>query len=227
MNQTALNLIAITIFTLTMSALLGPLIHLSPFIPASLVFLLLVVGTLDSFALQGQGSTVLIESLEGISPEKRDRILRHEAGHFLVAYLMEIPISGYALSAWEAWRQGQAAQGGVQFNDGELLGQLQKGQLSTQLIDRYCTVWMAGVAAETLVYENAQGGAEDRGKIRTVWTQLRRPLSEATLKERWATLQAQTLITQHQSAYDALVEAMAQRTPVEECCQILEKSLKI
>ncbi|MFY7804298.1 MAG: ATP-dependent Zn protease [Limnoraphis robusta] len=227
MKQTSLNLIAITIFTLTMSALLGPLIHLSPIIPASLVFSLLVLGTIDTLALQGQGSTVLIESIEGISPEKRDRILRHEAGHFLVAYLMNIPITGYALNALEAWRQGQTAQGGVQFNDRELLGQLQQGQLSGQLIDRYCTVWMAGIAAETLVYDKAEGGAEDRGKIRTVWRQLRRPLSEATLKERWATLQAQTLIEQHQSAYDALVEAMGQRIPVEECCQILEKTLKI
>ncbi|MEB3280319.1 MAG: ATP-dependent Zn protease [Lyngbya sp.] len=227
MNQTALNLIAISIFTITMSALLGPLVHLSPVIPAGLAFSLLVLGTIDTLALSGQGSTVLIESIEGISPEKRDRIVRHEAGHFLVAYLMEIPVTGYALNAWEAWRQGQMAQGGVRFNDRELGGQLQKGQLSAQLIDRYCTVWMAGIAAENLAYEKAEGGLEDRGKIRAVWAQLRRPPSEATLKERWATLQAQTLIEQNQQAYEALVEAMKQRISVEECYQILEKSLKI
>lgn len=227
MNQTALNLIAIAIFTITMSALLGPLVHLSPVIPAGLAFSLLVLGTIDTLALQNVGSTILIESIEGISPEKRDRIVRHEAGHFLVAYLMNIPVTGYALNAWEAWRQGQMAQGGVRFNDGELLVQLQKGQLSAQLIDRYCTVWMAGIAAENLAFESAEGGLEDRGKIRTVWTQLKRPLTEANLKERWATLQAQTLIEQHQQAYEALVEAMKQRICVEECCKILEKTLKI
>lgn len=227
MNQTSLNLIAITIFTLTMSALVGPLINLSPLIPAGLAFSLLVLGTIDTFALQGQGSMILIEGIEGISPEKRDRILRHEAGHFLVAYLMNIPISGYALNTLEAFKQGQTGQGGVRFNDQELWIQLQKGQLSAQRIDQYCTVWMAGVAAEILAYENAQGGQEDRGKIRAVWTQLKRPLTEANLKERWATLQAQTLIEQNQSAYTALVEAMKQRICVEECYQILEKTLKI
>ncbi|MDY7022600.1 MAG: ATP-dependent Zn protease [Cyanobacteriota bacterium] len=227
MNQTSLNLIAITIFTLTLSALVGPMVHLSPLVPAGLAFLLLVLGTIDTFALQGQGSAILVESIEGISPEKRDRIVRHEAGHFLVAYLMDIPIQGYALNTLEAFRQGQRASGGVQFNDTELLGQLQKGQLSTQIIDQYCTVWMAGIAAETLAYENAEGGAEDRGKIRAVWTQLKRPLSEATIKERWATLQAQTLIEQNHSAYEALVEAMKQHISVEECCQMLKKTLKV
>ncbi|NJK37583.1 MAG: hypothetical protein HC920_07340 [Oscillatoriales cyanobacterium SM2_3_0] len=139
-----------------------------------------------------------------------------------MAHLLNIPIEGYALSSWEAFRQGQKAQGGVRFNDQQVLNQLQQGGLSSQLLDQYCKVWMAGIAAEKLIYEKAEGGFEDRQKIRSVWTRLKRPLEEAETKERWAILQARALIEDHRSNYDALVVAMAQRTPVTECCKLLD-----
>lgn len=225
MRPITLNLIAITIFLMTLSVLIGPIINLSPTIPASIVFVLLVLGAVDTLALQGQGSSILLDWLEGSSSQTRDRIIHHEAGHFLAAYIMEIPVNGYALNAWEAFRQGQQAQGGVRFNDQELLHQLQQGQLSAQLLDRYCTVWMAGIAAEQQVYNRASGGKDDRQKIRTLWRQLQRSSNEAQIKERWATLQAQALIEKHQSAYEALVIALKQRTPIPECYRILEQHL--
>ncbi|MGL5083096.1 MAG: ATP-dependent Zn protease [Microcoleaceae cyanobacterium] len=221
MKDTSLNLIAVTIFLLTLSALVGPSVGISPFVPAGMVFGLMALATLDNFALEGQGTAILSDWLVGSSTAKQDRILHHEAGHFLIAHLLNIPIEGYALNAWEAFRQGQKAQGGVRFNDQTVLGQLQRGELSSQLLDQYCKVWMAGIAAEKLVYDKAEGGFEDRQKIRSVWTQLKRPLSEAETKERWAILQARSLIENHRPKYDALVTAMAQRTSVEACCNLL------
>lgn len=224
MRPITLNIIAVTIFLMTLSVLLGPLIHLSPTIPASIVFVLLVLGAVDAWGLQGQGSSIVLDILEGSSGQTRERIIHHEAGHFLAAHLMEIPVSGYALNAWEAFQQGQKAQGGVRFNDEELLKQLQQGQISAQLLDRYCTVWMAGIAAEQLVYRAASGGSDDRQKIRILWRQLQRSATEAKIKERWAILQAKAILEKHQSAYEALVEAMIQRTPVAECYRLLEQS---
>lgn len=217
MRETSLNLIAITIFTLTMTALLGPMFDLSATIPAGMAFVLLGLATLDTFTLRGQGSTILVDWLAGTSGQTRDRILRHEAGHFLVAHLHGIPVEGYALTAWEAFRQGQTAQGGVRFDDRELMAQLQAGVLTGEAIDKYCQVWMAGVAAETLVYDRAEGGMEDRQKIAALWAQLGRSPQEAQMKQRWATWQAKTLIETHRQAYDALVDAMARRAPVAEC----------
>jgi hypothetical protein len=221
MSPTAINLIAITIFVLTASSLLGPLFNLSPAVPAVATFVILGLATLDSLSSAGAG-TILMDWLEGASPERRERVLRHEAGHFLVAHLLGISVTGYALNAWEAFRQGQSAQGGVRFEDEELAGQLQSGVLSSQMLERYCTVWMAGIAAENFVYGRAGGGTEDRQKLRAVMAQLRRP-EQAALKERWACLQARTLIESHQPAYEALVAAMAQRLPVAECCQVIER----
>lgn len=225
MNKTALNLVAITIFVLTMSSLLGPMLHLSPIVPAIAVAGILGFGALDTLGWQGQGSTLLLNWFANVSPEHRARVIRHEAGHFLVAHLSDIPITGYTLSAWEAFRQGQPGQGGVSFDCQELDAELEQGILSAQLLDRYCAVWMAGGVAETLTYDTVEGGADDLQKLRTVWTQLKRPLKECELKERWSALQAKNLIQKHWSSYEALVAAMEKRASVTECCQAIEQNI--
>lgn len=221
MNQASLNLIAITIFTLVMSSLLGPLIHLSPVVPAIAAATILGLGTLDTFSLQGQGSALLLDWVAGFSAEHRDRIIHHEAGHFLVAHLLEIPVAGYTLTAWEAFRAGQPGLGGVSFDLEELDAELAEGKLSAQRCDRYCTVWMAGIAAENLKYGNAEGGGDDRQKFRFLLTTLRRPDGEIALKERTATFQAKTLLEQHQDSYNALIEAMRRRASVQECIDVI------
>lgn len=222
MSQTALNLVAISVFVLTLSTLLGPLFNLSPVGPAIATFTLLGIATLDSFSLQGKGGTLLLDWLASASPQYRDRIVRHEAGHFLTAHLLGIPVTGYVLSAWEALKQRQSGQGGVSFDDQELAASLDNGT-SAQLLDRYCTIWMAGVAAETLVYDRALGGADDRTKLKAVLTPLGFSASACEQKERFCTLQARTLLQENWSAYEALVGAMQQRIALDECCHIIEQ----
>lgn len=225
MSQTTLNLVAIGIFTFVMMSLLGPLFHLSPFIPAFVAFGILGVATLDTFSWQGQAGTLLVGWAAGLSAEHRARVLRHEAGHFLTAHLLGIPVTGYTLSAWEALRKGQPGQGGVSFELATLDAELEQGKLSSQMIDRFCTVWMAGAVAEELAYGKAEGGGDDRQKLRMLWAQLKRSDSEGALKERWASLQAKTLLETHQTAYEALVAAMAERAPVEACQQVIEQHI--
>jgi hypothetical protein len=223
MSQTALNLVAISVFVLTLSSLLGPLFNFSPAVPAIATFTLLGIATLDSFSWQGKGGTLLLDWLASASPQHRDRIVRHEAGHFLVAHLLGIPVAGYVLSAWEAFKQRESGQGGVSFDDQELALALEQGTLSAQLLDRYCTIWMAGVAAETLVYNSAQGGADDRSKLRAVLTPLGFSGSAQKQKERWAALQANNLLQANWSAYEALVGAMQQRAELAECFRVIEQ----
>jgi hypothetical protein len=224
-NQTSLNLIAITIFVLVMASLLGPLLQISPVIPAIAVFGILSVATVDSFTWQGQLGTLVIDWFNQFSTEHRDRVLRHEAGHFLVAHLLNIPVTGYTLSAWDAFRQHQPGFGGVSFGSEELDQAIEQRVLSTQLLDRYCMVLMAGIAAETLVYGNAEGGADDRQKLRFLWSQLNRPDTEAEPKQKWAAFQAKNLIKTHEVAYNALVAAMEQQAPVEDCRLAIEQHL--
>lgn len=226
MSQTSLNLTAIVIFSLVMSVMLGPLIHLPPAVPALAAFSILGLATLDTLSWQGQGGTLLLDWLTRRSPAYRDRILHHEAGHFLVAYLLNLPITGYTLNAWEAFRQQQPGQGGVTVATTELDAELLTGQLSARLIDQYCTVWMAGIAAETLVYGDAQGGSDDRRTLNALFAQLRQSPADADLKQRWALLQAKTLLEQYAAAYTALVTAMEQRASVDDCCRAIATGLE-
>lgn len=105
MSKTALNLVAIFVFLMTLSTLLGSMFNLSPTVPALATFTILGIATFDSFGLQGKGGTIFLDWVAGFSPKHRERIIHHEAGHFLVAYLLGIPVIGYTLSAWEAWKQ--------------------------------------------------------------------------------------------------------------------------
>lgn len=221
MNQAALNLVAISVFAMTLSALLSPLFNISPFIPAGLTFGILGIATLDSFGWQGRFGSIVLDWVASFSPTHRDRVLRHEAGHFLVAQQLEIPVVGYTLNAWEAFRAGQPGLGGVQFDVKDLEAELQQGKLSVQRVDRYCTVWMAGVAAEQMVYGNAEGGSDDRTKLRETLVRLGIAVSELDQRERLAVLRAKTLLQNHESAYEALVVALEERRSINECYQAI------
>jgi len=217
MSQTSLNLVAISVFLMTLSVLLGPLVNLSPAVPAIATFAVLGIATLDSFSLQGKGGSLLLDWIAGFSPEHRDRIVHHEAGHFLTAHLLGIPVSGYTLTAWEALKLGQAGLGGVTFDDAELALQLEQGKITAQMLDRYCTIWMAGIAAEALVFDNAEGGSDDKSKLAGVLKSLGFSASAYDQKQRFCLLQAKNLLQENWSSYQALVEAMRQRASVMEC----------
>lgn len=217
MSQLSLNLIALGIFTVTMTSLLGPLVNLSPLVPAIATAGVLGLATLDTLSWQGQGANLLLDWLAGFSAAHRERVLRHEAAHFLVAQQLDIPVTGYTLNAWEALKQGYPGQGGVRFDTQELERELQRGTLSAQLLDRYCTIWMAGIAAETLHYGNVEGGSDDRQKLYAVLASLGKSATECQQKERLAILQAKEYLKEQATAYEALLVAMQQGAAIEAC----------
>ncbi|MEO0350000.1 MAG: ATP-dependent Zn protease [Cyanobacteria bacterium P01_A01_bin.15] len=226
MSPITLNIIAISVFSVTMLILLGPLLSISPEGLATVTAALLGLVSLDQLGWQGRGGTLLVDWLSQRSPEYCDRIVRHEAGHFLAAYLLGIPIDNYTLTAWETLKIGVGGSGGVIFKTDDIDQAVEVGKISQQQIDRYCTVWMAGIAAEELTYGSAQGGRDDRLKLNLLWQQINRPLAEVPLKQRWSMLQAKTLIEKQPDAYGALIDAMAERRPVEECCELIEQHLQ-
>lgn len=220
MGQAAINLIAISVFAMTMSTLLGPLFNISQTIPAIATFTVLGVATIDNFAWEGKGGNVILDWIARFSPSYRERIVRHEAGHFLVASLLGVSVTGYTLSAWEALQQNQPGQGGVSFDDRELASQLETGKISAQMLDRYCTVLMAGIAAEKLVYDKVEGGADDKSKLNAILNALGFSPANSQQKLRFYILQARTLIQENWSNYQNLVDAMHERKSVSECLDI-------
>lgn len=217
MSQTRLNLVAIAIFTVTFSTLLSSFLDISPFFPATATFGLMGLATVDRFAWSGQGGNLLVDWFAQRSDQHRSRVLTHEAGHFLVAHLLGIAVTGYALTAWEARQQGNQAAGGVQFDDQRIQAQLEEGVISSDIVERYCQVWMAGGAAEQRVFGDVQGGVDDVIKLRGLLNALNYSPQMLEQKERWAAFQAKQMIERHADAYEALKAAMAERRSLEDC----------
>lgn len=217
MTPSLINLMAIAVFGMTLSVLLGPLLGIPQEWVALATLGVLGLMTTDAFAFSGRGLGLLQDWLNRRDPQYRQRLIDHEAGHFLVASLLNIPISGYALTAWDAMRQGYPGQGGVRFDDSLLQMHLAQGQLPTSLLNRYCQVWMAGGAAEQLLWGDVQGAQADLQLMRLLWRQLGRSEQDCQLQQRWAVLQARTLLEQHRELLAAVASALAAAEPVEQC----------
>lgn len=215
-KQLSFNLVAICVFGMTISSLVIPLLKISSTVPILIIFAIVVVTTLDNFCFKSTAATLILDAIAGTKSAYRQRIIQHEAGHFLVAHLLEIPIAGYTLSAWESLRQGQSAQGGVIFAPPQV-------DISAQLLQQYCAVWMAGIAAEKLIYGRYEGGSEDRQKLQGVLFQIGKQQQEIVQQENLAALQAKTLIQANWTAYQALVITMENRNTVADCCAEIDR----
>lgn len=221
MQQTSLNLVAIGVFLMTLSVFLVPLLNISPFIPAAATLGVMGLATLDTLGWQGRGVTLLLDRLAPI--EYRQRVIHHEAGHFLAAYLLGIPIASYSITAWDALKQGQPGLGGVQFDRAAIEEKIQDPREFSLLIERLCTVWMAGIAAEKLTYGKAEGGDGDYQQLQMALRLAGVPENSYPQKQSWGLLQAKNLLERNQTAYDALVQAMSQRASVEECIKVMQQ----
>jgi hypothetical protein len=219
MNQLSLNVLAVTIFGMTMAVLLAPLLHVPEGLVAVTIMSIVGFTTIDAFAWKGKGATIFLDRIARFSKAHRDRVVRHEAGHFLIAQQLGFEVTDYSLSAWEAFRKGNGGQGGIQFDASEIDSIMaQGGEASTQIIDRLCTVWMAGIAAEQMEYGIVEGGEDDRFTMAQALIQLKMPQSSVEIKQRAATLRAKNLIEANRAAYQALVAALEARASVGECC---------
>lgn len=224
MQQTSLNIIAISIFSITLSVLLGPIFNISPLIPTLTTVVVMGFLTIDTLAWDNQAMNIVLGFLA--SATEKERIIHHEAGHFLTAYLLDIPITSYTLTPWEAWKEKQLGSGGVVF-ESDFFADKPKNPLEFNLIlDRLSIVLMAGIAAENFIYSNNQGGNEDKQKLAQFFMSRGWNQNLYQQKQRWAVLQATNLIAQNESFYEDLVKAMKERKSVEECCQILQDATK-
>eukprot|EP00287_Rhodomonas_sp_CCMP768_P008613 CAMPEP_0196734234 /NCGR_PEP_ID=MMETSP1091-20130531/13030_1 /TAXON_ID=302021 /ORGANISM="Rhodomonas sp., Strain CCMP768" /LENGTH=450 /DNA_ID=CAMNT_0042077713 /DNA_START=110 /DNA_END=1459 /DNA_ORIENTATION=- len=178
----------------------------------------------DRLALSG---AVFESAYRLLFPVYKEKVIKHEAGHFLLAYLLGCPIQGFFLSAWDATRAGIRGQAGTVFFDNDLSTQLNANKVTRTAIDRYTIVLMGGIAAEAISFEQAEGGASDESALvnfliglTPAWSQ-ERVLNQA----RWAVTEAVLLLREHRDAFTALTEAMAANKPLGECVEAIEGAL--
>ncbi|WP_404783453.1 ATP-dependent Zn protease [Altericista sp. CCNU0014] len=218
MNQLTLNAIALSVFGMTLSVLLGPFLHISPALSAGVILVGLSAVTVDGFQFQSLGLTLLLDTLARLSPQYRQRVLHHEAGHFLAASLLNLPIQSYSLSVWAAFRQGNARQGGVVL---EQPSDIAPSDWLKANIHNLSTVWVAGGVAEDLKYGSVRGNEDDLRQLRETLAYLGLNIK---LYEQQATRRARQLLTENWDAYELLVSQMELRQPAAECYEAVAQS---
>ncbi|CAJ1958179.1 unnamed protein product [Sphenostylis stenocarpa] len=176
------------------------------------------------------GGTCLAQ-ISSYWPPFRRRILVHEAGHLLTAYLMGCPIRGVILDPIVAMQMGIQGQAGTQFWDEKIANDLAEGRLDGTAFDRHHSTTLDprfidfdashifsnkslfssfSTSAEALVYGEADGGENDENLFRGICLLLDPPLSTAEMSNqaRWSVLQSYNLLKWHRAAHRAAVKAL-------------------
>lgn len=160
-------------------------------------------------------------------PPYKRRILVHEAGHLLTAYLMGCPIRGVILDPIVAMQMGIQGQAGTQFWDQKMETELAGGRLSGTTFDRYCMVLFAGIAAEALVYGEAEGGENDENLFRSICILLQPPLTVAQMSNqaRWSVMQSYNLLKWHKHAHRAAMRALESGASLNVVIRTIEEAM--
>jgi len=203
-----------------------------------LIFATLFFGILDRFIVNGAVFETIMRML---MPEYTKKILRHEAGHFLCAYLLGCPVEGCVLSSWAALQDARfggrstSVSAGTSFFDPELSEQMNGLKpLSRDSIDRYSVIVMGGIAAEAMNFGRADGGAGDEMALVRFLTSISpRGGSAASWdaeriknQARWGALQAVLLLRHYSECYDALVDALERGGDLGDCIYAIEEAAK-
>jgi hypothetical protein len=161
-------------------------------------------------------------------PEYKKKVICHEAGHFLIAYLLGLPVSSCVTNAWQARKYPEIrGQAGTVFTDSKLNDEMKTQKVSRSSLDRLSVVLMAGIAAEALQFGNAEGGASDEQELFSLLTQVQPPWNLIRIQgqARWAAVQALLLIKEHRQSFNALYQVLCDGKPVGDCVSEIEKNL--
>mmetsp|Transcript_13333 Transcript_13333/g.19991 ORF Transcript_13333/g.19991 Transcript_13333/m.19991 type:complete len:621 (-) Transcript_13333:2346-4208(-) len=161
-------------------------------------------------------------------PEYEKKIISHEAGHFLIAYLLGVPVRGCVTNSWDAMKNPDIkGQAGTIFFDAKLAEEMDNQQVTRNSLDRLSIVVMAGIAAEALKFGKAEGGAVDEQSLIGLLNSIQPPWNILRIQgqARWAVLQAILLIKEHINSYNALVTALEEKKSVGDCVFAIEENL--
>ncbi|GFR49334.1 hypothetical protein Agub_g11362 [Astrephomene gubernaculifera] len=160
---------------------------------------------------------VAIDAFSQVFPDYKDRVLRHEAAHFLVGYLLGVPVGGYSV---------QLGREHTEFAEAKLQQRIIERTLADEEIDSLALVAVAGVAAEAREYEEVMGQTADLTDLQRLLLRSKTRLSSAAQQNltRWAVWAAAGLLRTHGSEHAALVQAMRSGASVAECVRAIEET---
>ncbi|EPS73376.1 hypothetical protein M569_01378 [Genlisea aurea] len=216
--------IVTTARTIQAAALLGGITTWNVFrlSPSQILFTilgLLFLWSFDAIYFNGGLSFLVIDTLaHSFSQKYHNRVVQHEAGHFLIAYLLGILPKGYTLTSLEAWKNEGSlnVQAGTKFVDFEFL---------QETLNKFSCIALAGVATEYVLYGAAEGGISDIATLDRLLKGLGFTQKKADGQVRWAVLNTVLIVRRHDRARAALAAAMAEGRSVGYCIDVIEETI--
>ncbi|KAH7847093.1 hypothetical protein Vadar_021784 [Vaccinium darrowii] len=215
----------------------------------------LVDSILDSFKRSiefQQSEEVSLSELESLTREgshesfSEDHLMcmQHEAGHFLVGYLLGALPKRYFLSNTETLTRDGLVGGGIEFMGFEFLGEvdtvgileknlsrpkpragIDRGKISLTTLNRFSCTILGGLVAEHLVFGYSPGLHGDVEKLNSVLQWMGFEESEVDSHLKWAVINTVLILVRHQEARSRLAESMGLAKSVGSCIAVIEDTL--
>ncbi|MBD1193185.1 hypothetical protein [Vulcanococcus sp. Clear-D1] len=187
----------------TVLAVVGPPLGLSPWLIALAAGGGMVALTVDAARFGGLGGHLLAEALPaGIGAARLRRIAIHEAGHVLVAADNTLPVKQVLVGSRACLREGLRANGSTQLEPPA------HAKLALEDLRRWSRVLQAGMIAEQLVYGGSRGGADDRALLGRLWGLSGYDVATAQQEQRRARREVEQWLRQRRSELDQQADTL-------------------
>ena len=204
MNQPLAAGLAVGLISL--AAILGPALGLSPWIVTLIAGLGLGGLTLDAARFGGRGGHVLAEALPGGRARLR-RIAIHEAGHLLVARQEEMAVRQVLVGSLACLRAGLNTSGSTELEPPA------HAKLPAEELRRWSRVLQAGMVAEQLIYGQSVGGNDDRALLGRLWGLSGQDVDTAQREQRRARREVESQLRANEQQLQAEADALLALAP--------------
>ncbi|MCP9906349.1 hypothetical protein KBY72_04035 [Cyanobium sp. BA5m-21] len=204
MNQPLAAGLAVGLISL--AAILGPALGLSPWIVTLIAGLGLGGLTLDAARFGGRGGHVLAEALPGGRARLR-RIAIHEAGHLLVARKEEMAVRQVLVGSLACLRAGLNTSGSTELEPPA------HAKLPAEELRRWSRVLQAGMVAEQLIYGQSVGGTDDRALLGRLWGLSGQDVDTAQREQRRARREVEAQLRASQQQLQSEADALLALAP--------------
>jgi hypothetical protein len=196
----------IAVLLVSLAAILGPLLGLSPWWITLLVVFGLGSLTLDAARFGGRGGHLLAEALPGGRHRLR-RIAIHEAGHALAAHGDGLAVQRVLVGSLACLRAGLDSGGCTEFALPDSV------KLCAEDLRRWSRVLQAGMVAETLIYGDSLGGDDDRALLGRLWGLSGFDRATARIEQRRARREVEQALRARRSEIEAEAERLLAAAP--------------
>jgi hypothetical protein len=196
----------VVVLLVSLGAVAGPLVGLSPWWLTVFVALGLGSLTLDAARYGGRGGHLLAEALPGGQGRLR-RIAIHEAGHALAASSDGLVVQRVLVGSLACLRAGVDSGGCTEFALPESV------KLSAEDLRRWSRVLQAGMVAESLVYGDSVGGDDDRALLGRLWGLSGFDVATARMEQRRARREVEQALRCRRAEIEAEAERLLAAAP--------------